>query len=99
MSLQSQLNSFVLRVAQRFSDIEQRIAQVPGGNPGGAAAFLHTQVSPASIWTINHNLGFRPVVTILDSGGSEVTAAITHTSQNQLLVRFAIPMAGQARLI
>lgn len=62
------------------------------------SAYLHTQTVPAAVWTINHNLGTRPAVAILDAGGNEIEADVTHLSMNQLVIRFAIPIAGVARL-
>lgn len=62
------------------------------------SAYLYTQTAPAAVWTINHNLGLRPAVTILDAGGNEIEADVTHPSANQLVIRFAIPIAGLARL-
>lgn len=68
------------------------------GNGGSGIAFTHSQVSAATLWTINHNLGFRPAVAILDSGGNEIEADVVHTGPNQLVIHFAIPVAGVARL-
>ena len=119
MSLQSQLNSFVVRVAERFGGVEARtgaldllktdaktylvtaineLAAREIGNGGSGIAFTHSQVSAATLWTINHNLGFRPAVAILDSGGNEIEADVVHTGPNQLVIHFAIPVAGVARL-
>jgi hypothetical protein len=61
-------------------------------------AYIHLQTAASAVWTVNHNLGLRPAVTILDSGGNEVEADVVHTSANQLLIRFAIPITGLARL-
>ena len=68
------------------------------GSGGSGNAFTHSQVSAATLWTINHNLGFRPAVAILDSGGNEIEADVVHTGPNQLVIYFAIPVAGVARL-
>ena len=70
------------------------------GNAGSSTgvAYTHLQSVTATVWTINHNLGMRPAVTILDTGGNEVEADVVHTSFNQLVIRFAIPIAGIARL-
>lgn len=118
MSLQSQLNSFVVRVAERFGGVEARtgpldrlktdaktdlvaaineLAERPT-NGGGGQTYEFVQVSPARVWTVNHNLGLRPSVSIVDSGGAEVEADVRHTSPNQLVIYFAIPIAGLARL-
>ena len=62
------------------------------------SAYMYTQTTPAAVWTINHNLGLWPTVSILDPGGNEIEADVTHPSVNQLVIRFAIPIAGLARL-
>ena len=120
MSLQSQLNSFVTRVAEMFQQVESRTgplhqlntsaksdlvtainelaARGNGGSTTGGVAYTHLQSLPNTVWTINHNLGMRPAVTILDTGGNEVEADVVHTSFNQLVIRFAVPIAGIARL-
>ena len=120
MSLQSQLNSFVVRVAERFGGVEARtgaldrlkteaktdlvaaineLAERPtNGGGAGSQTYEFVQVSPARVWTVNHNLGLRPAVSIVDIGGAEVEADVRHTSPNQLVIHFAIPIAGLARL-
>lgn len=65
---------------------------------GSGVAFVHQQWVASTVWTVNHNLGLRPTVSILDAGGNEVEADVVHMSANQLLIRFAIPVAGLARL-
>ena len=64
---------------------------------GGATAnFTHTQSIAAASWTVNHNLGFKPAVKALTLGGVEVLAEVIHTSINQLMIYFDLPLAGQA---
>lgn len=128
MSLQSQLNSFVVRVANLFQQIDSRtgaldrldtvaksdivaaineLAARPVGGSGGSGssggsggvAYRHQQNSPATVWVINHNLGFWPAVSIVDTGGFEIEADVRHMSANQVVIVFAIPLAGVARLI
>ena len=71
----------------------------PQGPPGGAmSTYVHTQSTPSSQWTINHNLGFRPSVELFDSGGSEFDADILHVSNNQVMVYLTVPVSGFARL-
>jgi hypothetical protein len=71
--------------------------QGPGG--GAGAAYVHTQASPATTWTINHNLGFRPSVELLDSGSQEIDGDIAHPTINQTVVTLNPATAGLARLI
>lgn len=50
-------------------------------------------------WTVNHNLGRFPIVTILTTGNVEMDAQIVHTNNNQFVVHFAAPMAGSVRCV
>jgi hypothetical protein len=72
--------------------------QGPQG-PAGSAAYEFVQASPATIWTINHNLGYRPSVEILDAGSQEIDAEVAHPSVNQTVVTLNPASAGLARLI
>lgn len=69
----------------------------PGGLGAGGSAYLHTQSSASSTWTINHNLGFKPAVELIDSGGAEFSAEIVHTTVNTAIVSLTAPTAGLAR--
>lgn len=70
--------------------------QGPPGSGGGGARYVHTQGSAATTWTVNHNLGFLPQVTVLSPGGIEVEAQVTHTSANQAVITFNTAQTGQA---
>lgn len=67
--------------------------------PGNSApvSYLHDQAAASDMWTINHNLGFRPSVTLFTVGGVEFEAEIIHLSDNQCIVYIATSIAGQAR--
>ena len=71
--------------------------QGPKGDSG--AAFEYQQVAPATVWTINHNLGFRPSVELLDAGSQEIDGEVAHPSVNQTVVTLNPASAGLARLI
>lgn len=68
----------------------------PAGAPG--AGYVHSQPSADSVWIINHNLGIRPGVAVMDVGGNEVDATVLHMTENQTRIYFNTPMAGFARL-
>ena len=51
--------------------INELAARGNGGSTTGGVAYTHLQSLPNTVWTINHNLGMRPAVTILDTGGNE----------------------------
>ena len=67
--------------------------------PSGTPLYVHTQSTPATVWTINHNLGFRPSVELLDSGSQEIDGDISHPTVNQTVVTLNPATAGLARLI
>lgn len=73
--------------------------QGPPG-PAGSSSFhvQHDQISAAAAWTINHNLGKRPNVSVFTVGGAEVWAEILHISADQLQIHFDVPFAGFAIL-
>lgn len=61
-------------------------------------AYVHTQGVANSSWTITHNLGFYPNLTVVDSGGSIVEGEITYTNSNSLTVSFQASFSGIAYL-
>lgn len=71
----------------------------PPGSNGSAIAYVHTQVTPASSWVINHNLGFHPNYSVEEAGtGTGLWPAEIHHSDDQLELQFNTPRAGVARL-
>lgn len=72
--------------------------QGPPGPPGASssASYEHSQASASDTWTVNHNLGFRPAVSLLTVGGKEMLAEVIHTSTNQFFAYFDAPTSGVA---
>lgn len=56
-----------------------------------------TQSTPATVWTINHNLGYRPVVQTWDLSGIELDGTVAHPTVNQTTVTFTTAQSGVAR--
>jgi hypothetical protein len=63
-----------------------------------ALAYEHTQGAVSSSWVINHNLGFKPNVTVVDSAGTIYEGEITYTNSNSLTVSFSQAFSGKAYL-
>lgn len=61
-------------------------------------AYTHNQNAVSNSWVINHNLGFRPNVTVQDSAGTTYEGEIHHTSANSLTVSFSAAFSGKAYL-
>jgi hypothetical protein len=99
----------VKRVRGRWITSGSRViaAKVEGKTPlvgvissSGVARYEHLQSSPSDLWTVNHNLGLKPVaVSVLSPGGVEVGALVSHISENQLTVAFAVPYTGSVRIL
>ena len=67
--------------------------------PSGATGFNYTQSAPSMLWTINHNLGYKPAVDLSTVGGVAMMAEVIHVSNNQAQVGFTTPPSGSARLV
>jgi hypothetical protein len=63
-----------------------------------SGSYTHTQSVSASTWTINHNLGYYPSVSVVDSGESLVVGDVTYISTNTLSVSFNASFGGKAYL-
>lgn len=104
------LRSTVGRRALRFGEGsgELKVALTPffqgpkgeKGDKGDSASISHThyQSTPASVWVIEHNLGFWPNVYVLDTNGDECEGEIQNVSTNRTDIFFSAPFAGRARL-
>jgi len=66
-------------------------------NPG--LGFVHTQASPASTWTINHNLGYKPLCQVFSAGSIKMIVEIEDVTINQTVVRVTPAQTGFARLV
>jgi hypothetical protein len=64
----------------------------------GDAHYVHNQGSPSATWTIVHNLGKRPSVTVVDSGDTEVEGDIHYVDNNTVTVLFSSGFSGKAYL-
>ncbi len=70
----------------------------PQGPPGpaGGGTFDYEQMSAATVWTINHNLGRYPAVTVTDYSGNVVYGDVLYVSTNQVTITFSGAEGGYA---
>lgn len=61
-------------------------------------SYVYEQSIPSDTWIVNHNLGFHPNVTVVDSADTAVIGGITYNSLNQLTLNFAAGFSGNAYL-
>jgi len=79
--------------------------QGPGGVDGvqsdeiiGLVSYRHIQNTPATTWTIVHNLSFYPNVTIYNTADDQVEGSVIHTNSTTLVITFSSALAGKAHL-
>lgn len=65
--------------------------------PVTVTGFLFTQTIATSTWTIVHNLGYEPQVSII-VGNEEVEAEVDYPNITTAVISFGVPVAGTARL-
>lgn len=66
----------------------------PGPSGLGAPPFYF--LTPSTQWTVNHNLGRKPIVAAYSVGGVEMWAEVLQVSINQAILIFDDPTAGYA---
>lgn len=89
-------NSVIVSKETVISSIISSAQQGPPGPPGppGSGNTQFIQTAPASVWTINHNLGHYVNAKVYSSGGVEMWAEIIQPNTNQLLIYFDNPQTG-----
>ncbi len=66
---------------------------------GTTQAYVHQQEAPSALWTVFHNLGFRPNVYVEDTAGNVIIGDINYTSTSSLQINFnGIDITGTAYL-
>lgn len=67
---------------------------------GGATAstFTWPQAIPLAVWTIPHNLGRYPSVTVVDTTGAKVEPDISYVDSNIIQITHGAAFAGKAYL-
>ena len=56
------------------------------------------QMSPSNTWSIIHNLGKYPSVTVVDSGGTVVDGNVNYINDNTIEIEFSFSFSGKAYL-
>lgn len=58
--------------------------------------YVHTQSVAATVWTVSHNLGKKPAVTIVDTAGTEVVGRVDYLDNNTVRLTFSAAFSGEA---
>jgi hypothetical protein len=62
------------------------------------SVYVHSQNTPSTSWVIEHNLGFFPNVTVVDSGETQVEGNVVYNNINSVTIDFSTAFAGKAYL-
>lgn len=60
--------------------------------------YVHNQYSASTTWSITHNLGYNPNVTVVDSAGTIIEGSLDYPDINTLIATFTASFAGKAYL-
>ena len=80
------------------------LVAVTGGGPTGPSVVLgahyhHDQTVPSQLWTIVHNLGYRPAVRVKDSAGGDWYGwTVVDDQPNQMTIDVGLSFGGTAEL-
>ena len=77
---------------------EETVGFAVESKQGGDKNFTFIQSTSAAVWTITHNLGKRPSISVVDSAGTNVVGEVNHTSNNALTITFSSAFKGTAYL-
>ena len=61
------------------------------------AKYIHPQVTATTSWIINHNLGEKPNIVLINAAGRVFLGQIDHPTVNQAVVSLDIAVGGIAR--
>lgn len=68
-------------------------------NSTGQQIMTYTQVSPSATWSITHNLGYNPNVTVVDPDDNVIEGEIDYVTDGvSLTIKFNVPLMGKAFL-
>jgi hypothetical protein len=98
--IQAQAVVALTHTTTMVTQVAERGLQGPMGPPGppGVAGYVHNQLTPDVLWSVQHDLGYYPNVRVQDSAGSDIEGDITYVSANLLTVEFTAAFGGHAYL-
>lgn len=62
-------------------------------------AYTYTQESLASVWVVDHNLGYYPIVRVFIGNEEILPASIVHNTINQTTITFSSDQIGVAKFV
>lgn len=78
------------------SDWAEDTAVTVVASESSAFNYKHTQATPNTTWTINHNLGYEPSIRVVDSGNNPVFGYSQDSDENTTVLTFNSAISGAA---
>jgi hypothetical protein len=69
-----------------------------GGGGGGSTTFVYSQDIPADTWTVAHNLGKYPSVTVVDTANNVGIPDVQYIDNNNIVITLGSSFSGKAYL-
>ena len=70
----------------------------PGSGEAAAYSYVYDALSPSEVWVVQHNLGWYPSVTVIDSGGTVIVPDVRYNDTNTITLTFSSPTSGKVFL-
>ena len=96
--IKQEMDEPVTEKTSKVSELENDSGYITNADIPQAATYIHSQIAPAAIWMINHELGKHPSVAIVDSAGTVVVGEVEYIDDDTIRASFTAAFAGKAYL-
>jgi len=69
-----------------------------GVTSGNTRRHVHVQSSPENTWVVNHTLGGKPSVMVVDSADTIIVGDVTYISNTEIRIDFTSAFSGSVYL-
>jgi len=66
------------------------------GAPGVDATYIHNQIAASTVWLVEHNLGKKPSVSIVDSAETLIIGDVIYLDNNRCQIELSMTVSGKA---
>lgn len=91
-------NNIRVNVEERNYKIELSNTGPQGSVDYSLLGTTHEQASASTTWSITHNLGYYPSITVVDSSGNVVEGSYYYPNLTTIIASFSNSFAGRAFL-
>ena len=87
-----------LRMVHPPEELPGEMALVIAGPPGppGGSGYTHHQVTASAVWTVAHNLGRHPSITVVDHLGGQLFPDVRYLDADLAQITHSVPLIGSA---